>query len=492
MSRPVTALALTIALLLSLFAFSGRTAQAQRDTTAAPGQWGSAVLIQNTGNATAQVVVKFYDKDGALRKTYTVANGIEAGKSKTLLVGFSQAEFGDLAAGQYSAVIESDQPVVASVQTSSIESGGPWTAFAYEGVSETATKLFFPANYKNYYGFFSEMVIQNAGTSTATLSVEFYAQTGSRIGNAISLGTLDVNRAKTFAMSDAIFASLPSGDADGIFGAVVTSSSTTPTPIPIAGIGNIWRTAPTNMTASYNAFTTGSTTLYVPTLTNNYYGFVSQLTIQNIHPTQTANITITYSNGGSETRSLAPNVAFGFYIPDSSKRGVTVPLPSGDTNGIFGAVVTTSGGSIVGNVGYSRPFYNGQTFGDYASYNCPPVAAAQVNIPSILNNYYGLFTNVTVQNTGNVTTNITLTYEGGQPWTIPNVAPNGVANFLHLPSSNDNPLPYQSSVSGVASSSNGQPLVAVIQHNTEAQLTEYNGAKQPSDFLHVFTATPKS
>lgn len=483
MSRPVTALALTIALLLSLFAFSGRTAQAQRDTTAAPGQWGSAVLIQNTGNATAQVVVKFYDKDGALRKTYTVANGIEAGKSKTLLVGFSQAEFGDLAAGQYSAVIESDQPVVASVQTSSIESGGPWTAFAYEGVSETATKLFFPANYKNYYGFFSEMVIQNAGTSTATLSVEFYAQTGSRIGNAISLGTLDVNRAKTFAMSDAIFASLPSGDANGIFGAVVTSSGA-----PIAGVGNLWRTAPTNMTASYNAFTSGSATVYVPTLTNDYYGFGSQLTIQNIHPTETATITIRYGNGHTVTDTLGPNVAKGYYTPSISA------LPSGDGNGIFGAVVTTVGGSIVGNVGYSRPteLNGGQTFGDYASYNCPPVAAAQVNIPSILNNYYGLFTNVTVQNTGNVTTNITLTYEGGQPWTIPNVAPNGVANFLHLPSSNGNPLPYQSSVSGVASSSNGQPLVAVIQHNTEAQLTEYNGAKQPSDFLHVFTATPKS
>ena len=484
MSRPITALLLTITLVLSLFAFSGRTAQAQRDTTAAPGVWGSAILIQNTGTAQANVTVEFYDKDGTLRKTYSISQPIAAGRSRTLLVGFDSTNFGDLAGGQYSAKISADQPIVATVQTSSVsQASAPWTAFAYEGVSTPATKLFFPANYKNFYGFYSEMVIQNAGSSATNLSVEFYAQNGSRIGNAISLGSLGTNRAKTFATSDSVFASLPSGDVNGIFGAVVTSSSGA-----IAGVGNLWREAPTNMTASYTAFTEGSEALYAPALYKGFYGFGSMLTVQNIHPTETANITITYSNGTTETATLGPNVARGFYTPGNSA------LPSGDVNGTFGAVVTTSGGSIVGNVGYSRPpeLSGGATLGDYALYNCPPAAATEVNVPNILNNYYGLFSNVSVQNTGTQTTNITLTYENGQSQTITNVAPRGVANFLHLPNISTNPLTStSSSLSGVASSSNGQPLVAVVQHNTEPQLTEYNSAKSPSDYLHVYTATPK-
>jgi hypothetical protein len=487
MSKQITAIALACALVLSLFAFSGGTAQAQRDTTAAPGQWGSAILIQNTSDITAEVEVLFFDAAGGLnpKKTYKPAN-IPAGKSVTLLVGFDSTNFGDLAGGQYSAQIKSTAPVIASVQTSSIESTGPWTAFAYEGVNstDTATKLFFPANYKNFYGFFSEMVIQNAHTAATNLSVEFYSQDGNLIGSAISLGSLGVNSAKTFATSDAVFANLPSGDINGIFGAVVTSSAG-----PIAGIANLWRTQPTNMTASYNAFTKGSTTLYAPTLTNNYYGFASQLTIQNIHPTENANVTITYTNGEKEEFPLKPNVARGVYTPSNSK------LPSGDTNGIFGAKVTTVGGSIVGQVGYSRPpeLNGNQPVGDYASYNCPPVAAAQVNVPNILSNYYGLFSNVSVQNTGTLTTDITLTYEDGKSWTIKDVPQNGVANFLHLnPGGNiANPLPTLSSVSGVASSSNGQLLVAVVQHNTESSVAGFNAAKLPADFLHVFTATPK-
>jgi hypothetical protein len=485
MSKQITAIALACALVLSLFAFSGGTAQAQRNTTAAPGQWGSAILIQNTGAGSAEVEVIFYDAQGAVQKTYKPAN-IAGGKSVTLLVGFDDTTFGDLTAGQYSAQINSTEPVIASVQTSSIESTGPWTAFAYEGVSstDTATKLFFPANYKNFYGFFSEMVIQNAGTAATNLSVEFYAQNGTLIGAAIDLGSLGLNSAKTFATNDAIFNSLPTGDTNGIFGAVVTSSAG-----PIAGIANLWRTAPTNMTASYNAFTQGSTTLYAPILTNNYYGFGSQLTIQNIHPTENAVVTITYTNGQTENFTLQPNVARGVYTPANAN------LPSGNDNGVFSAKVTTVGGSIVGQVGYSRPpELNGNAaLGDYASYNCPPVASAEVNVPNILSNYYGLFSNVSVQNTGTQTTDITLTYEDGKKWTITGIAPNGVANFLHLNPGGpiQNPLPTLSSVSGVASSSNGQPLVAVVQHNTEPQVTGFDLAKLPSDFLHVFTATPK-
>ncbi|MEI7643892.1 MAG: hypothetical protein WCJ55_06395 [Chloroflexales bacterium] len=487
MLKRIATAALALALLLSTFAFGSSSAFAQRSSTAVPGVWLSAILIQNTSTASADVSINFFDSAGALQKTYTPA-ALAAGKSLTIVV--PQA-IPTLAAGQYSAVVSSTQKVIASVQTSSVsQATGPWTAFAYEGVDSTsaATKLFFPAEFNNYYGFYSELVIQNTSdTDSTNLSVSFYKADGTQIGTAVSLGALPKNSAKTFATSDAVFASagLPTG-ASGLFGAVVTSSATA-----IAGITNVWAAGTATSaakTASYNAFTTGSTTLYAPNLMNSYYGFGSALSIQNIDQTNRAAGTITYSNGSSETFDLAPNAAATFL---QFKR-TNITLPTG-TAGSFSAKAVATTGSIVGIVGFSLPpELNGNVAkGDYAYYNCPSVAAPSVNIPNILSNYYGLFTGVSVQNTGTLATDITLTYEGGQTWTITGVQPNGVANFLHLPSIAKNPLGANSSVSAVASSSNAQGLVAVIQHNTERSLAGYSAAKQPSDFLHVFTATPK-
>lgn len=483
--------ALALALVLTTFAFPAGKASAQRTTTAVPGTWLSAILIQNVSASSATVEIKFYDKDGVLKKTYPTAPNtltLAANKSVTLIVPQDMA---DLASGQYSAVVSSTAKVVASVQTSSVsQASGPWTAFAYEGVdsANAAKTLFFPAQFKNYYSISSEMVLQNTSdTTSTTLSVTFYTASGSKINaTPIDLGTLGPNRAITWAMSDTKFASIPSGNVSGLFGAVVTSSAT-----DIAGISNVWATAPTNKTASYNAFTTGTKTLYAPNLMNNYYGFGSAISLQNVDPANTASGTITYSNGQTQNFSLAPFAAASYYQPANAA------LPSGNTNGSFTAKVqvTSANGSIVGIVGFSLPpeLNGGAAKGDYAYYNCPSTATADVSIPSVLNNYYGLFTAVSVQNTGTQATNITLTYQDGKTWTITNVPANGVANFLHLPKVSGNPYAASTNIStsAVASSSNGQPLVAVIQHNTEASLTAYNPNKRPSDFLHVFTATPK-
>jgi len=481
MFKRIATVALALALLMSAFAFSSRSALAQHNSTVIPGVWLSAILIQNTSTASADVSINFYDSAGTLKKTYTPA-AIAAGKSLTIVV---PQQVADLAAGQYSAVVSSTQKVIASVQTSSVsQASGPWTAFAYEGVDSTnaATKLFFPANYNNYFGFISELVIQNTSdTDSTNLTVDFYTSAGTKI-KTVSLGALAKNSAKTWAMTDALLG-VPSGNTNGIFGAVVSSSTT-----PVAGIVNIYKTSPTNMTASYNGATAGTSVLYAPSLSNNYYGFASALTIQNVDAINNALVTITYTNGQQENFTLKPNAAQAFYQPANAN------LPSGKTNGSFTAKVTATGGSIIGVVSYSAPpeLSGGAVVGSFASYNCPSVAAQNVNIPNILNNYFGYFTNVSVQNTGSTSTDITLTYENGLTWKITGVPANGIANFAHLPAVAGNPLTAGASVSAVASSSSSaNPLVAVIQHNTELHLSAYNPAKLPSDFLQVFTASPK-
>lgn len=469
--------ALMIALVLSAFGISGKAYAQGQNNTAAPGVWQSSINMQNTSTSSAaDVQIIFYDGNGAQVATYPASGttSIPAGGSLSIFV---PNQVTTLPSGQFSAVVQSSQIVKATVNTSSTNSASaPWTAFGYEGVddSSTGTSLYFPGNYKNYFGFFSEMVIQNADASAANLQVDFYRTNGSKINaSPISLGTVNANASKTFPMN--AIASLPSGNADGKFGAVVTATGGQ----KLAGVVNIWRTSPTNQTASYNAFTGGSATLYAPALYFNYFGFGSALTVQAVGGAAAG--TITYSNGTTASFNLAANAAQEFYQPNDSR------LPSGNQAGVFSARVQTTSGQVVGLVSLSQ---GTNPKGDFASYNVPGQASGTVNITNLLSDYFGYFSAVTVQNTSNTTAqNVTITYANGQSRNMGNVPANGTVNIIHLNSAGDI-LPDQQSLSAKVSSSNGAQLVAVVQHNTASGVRGYNPAKLPSDFLLALTGGP--
>jgi hypothetical protein len=335
--------------------------------------------------------------------------------------------------------------------------------------------LYFPGLYKNYYNFSSEMVVQNADTQAATLTASFFRQDGSKIAD-VPLGTLAPNASKTFPTG--VLNQLPGGT-QGIFGAMVTSSEGR----NLVGIANIWRTSPSNGTASYNAYTSGSSTLFAPGLYNNYYGFESALTVQAVGGP--ASGTITYSNGQTENFTLGANAAQAFFQPANGN------LPSGNQGGIFSAKVTATSGQIVGIVSLSvRGAVNGR--GDFASYNLPKNnATPNVSIPNVMDDYYGFFTAITVQNTGATATNVTIKYATGATRTFQNVAPNGTIAITHLPGANADGLIDRTNTSAVVSSSNNMPLVAVVQHNTDAKVVGYNPAKMPRDFLLAVTGSPQ-
>lgn len=469
---------LMLALVATVMSFGARTADAQgQNTTAAPGTWESAINLQNNSDqAASPVVINFYDANGGLVKTYQLAEPIPARGAVSIFV---PAFVSDLARGQYSAVVESVQPLNASVNTGSTNSpAAPWTSFAYEGAAtaEAGTSLFFPLLNKGYFNFFSEMVIQNAGTATANVTARFFNQTGGEIAS-IPLGAVAPRASKTFPVT--ALAQLPSGDVQGVFGAVVTSGENQ----PLVGIANIWRTTPTFGTASYNAFTSGSSAVFAPALLKNYFGFVAALTLQNVNATQTANVTVNYSNGHSETFQLAPFAARAL-LPFNYPQ-----IPGGDVAGLFGARVTTTGGSLVGVVSQSVP---SGARGDFAAARASSNPSARVNIPSVLSDYFGYFTAVTVQNTGNAATNVTITYAPSATCpglttnsrTFPNVGAGQVVNIIHLNNAGD-VLPTGCATSAVVSAT--QPLVASIQTNTEPSVAGFNAAKVPSDFLSAIT-----
>jgi len=471
--RRFVPVALMLALVLSVFGSTKQAAAQGQNNTAAPGQWQSSINLQNFGTGPATAVVVFYGPTGNEITRYAVQGTIPQNGAVSIFV---PAQVSALPSGQYSAAVESDQPIKASVNTASTNSStGPFTAFGYEGIesADAGATLYFPGLYKSYYNFFSEIVIQNADTQSATVTARFYNRSGAQIAGPIELGTVAANASKTF--TTASLGALPSGDLNGVFGAVVTSNEGR----RLVGIANIWRTAPTNGTSSYNAFTGGSSTLYAPALYKNYYGFGSALSLQAIGGA--ASGTIVYSNGTQEPFTLQANAAQEFYQPADNR------LPSGDAAGVFSARVNVSSGQVVGLVSLSVP--TGER-GDFASYNVPDQAANQVNVPNVLSDYFGYFSAVTVQNTSNFATDVTITYGNGQSRSMGRVAANQTVNIIHLNNAGD-VLPDSTTTSAVVSGSGGAQLVAVVQHNTTAGVNGFNPAKVPSDFLIALSGSAR-
>lgn len=443
--------ALVLALVLSI-AMSVSVSAQGATTTQAPGSWSSSVNLQNLQNANTQVDVLFYDGSGTL--VFTKSDTLMPNEGKSY---YLPAE-GGLPDGQYSAVVNSSAEVKAVVNS---ESTSPNTGYSYNGMDATAvsTDLSFPGLYKNYYGFWSEVVLQNTTANTANVTLNF--DNGSNVFPVTA--TVPGNSSRVFSLGD--LASLPSGNSNGLYSLSVTGDQA------LAGIANIWTAAVHGETLSYNAFVGGATTSYAPALYNDYYNFVSSLTVQNVTNSAVTG-TVTYSNGVTENFNLGAGESVEYYQPNNPS------LPSGNQNGVFSARITASG-DVVTLVNVEDKIQ-----GLAASYNGVTEATTSVFVPVALKEYYGYFSAITVQNVGNSATNITVTFATGDTVTANNVPANGTYNFIQLTSAGD-PLPPNTTTSAVVSAS--QPIVAVVQENNPDRYQQTGGG----DFLFAYTASPQ-
>jgi hypothetical protein len=442
---------IVLTLLVSLVAVSVGAAQAQGSQ--APGTWGSSINIQNVGDEDAMVVIEFYDAAGDLSLSFTVDPVIPAGGSRSLYVPTDVAGLSD---GQYSSVVSSNQPLQVVANASSTS---PSTTGAYNGIdaSELATKLYFPGAYNNYFGFYSELVIQNSDADTADVTLRFYDDLGAEAD--VVNDTIAGTASKVFVLEDVTTAA-------GRYSVEVESTNEK----DLVGVANHWTAALYGEFSNYNAFVGGTTLANAPSLVNDYYGFVSSLTVQNVD-TSDADVLITYSNGVTESVTLEPRTSEEYYQPDNTS------LPSGDVDGIFSAKVeTTNDTTIVAIVNQED-----KTKGSLASYNAPSTSSTEINCPVTMKSFYGWFSAVTVQNVGVVDTDVTLTFASGEVDQATGVPPNGTANFIQLTGQSN--LPDGSSVSAVVTSS-GEPIVAIVNENSNDRY-----ATTPGDYLAAYTAT---
>ena len=373
--------------------------------------WVAGIQVANLDTQPATITIEFYNTSGTLVYTYVDSTPIAAGDSRTY---YMPVILPDSVATSFrgSAVVSSERNIAAIVN----ENAGSGAGYdqppgilrgSYTGIraAETATTLYMPVAVKAYYGFNSQLVVQNAG-ATANINFEFFNQAGASIATYVASSVAaNASAIVELATLTPATGSIPSGFNGSV---KVTSSSN------LAGMVN-------NMTSSvlqtYNAFRAadGGTTLYAPAVFNAYYGYVSSIQVQNVGTVPT-NITVTYSDGIVKTvSSVGPNSSAMFYQPTE-----------GHISGFNGsATVTSSAANVVAVVAQLSSV-------KASNYNAASGGTAQIVAPALFKAFYGYDTALTVMNVGSVATDISVSYSDGLSASATNVQPGKSAQFFQF------------------------------------------------------------
>jgi hypothetical protein len=387
------------------------------------GPFTSAFTIQNLTSTAANCVFSLYDSTGA--SIYSSANiAVSANGSYFVYVG----NISGLTSGQYSGVISCDQQVAAVANTT-----GPSSAAAYMGLNSdsAAVTSYTPGIYKNYYGYYSNVVVQNTTSSAVNATLHIFSGATEVMSKTKSI---NANAAVAFDQNNATdFGSL----ANGIYSGKITATGA------VVGVVNIWNAQ--GQFFEYNPFTVGGAHAYVPVLMNNYYGFNTALTVQNLDPINTAPVTVTYSTGHQSTFTIPGGGSHLFYTPNE-----------GLASGFLGsATVQSGGGSIVALINESSNTNRADSYAGFTQ------GFNTANAPVVLKTYYNYSTSITCQNVGGSTTTIRATYSNGAHTDVS--AGTGQTALFYQP--NVTGLPSGFNGSAVISSSPASPIVCVVNEN---------------------------
>lgn len=413
------------------------------DTPAPGGPFSTAFRIQNLGSSTATCTYAFYNSSGTASYTSSPTT-IAPGDSMYVYT----PSIGSLASGSYSGVVSCDQPVGGVVNFSDPDSGA-----SYGGVATPGTTWYAPGIYDNFYNFYSTIIVQNATASSVNITVDIF-----QAGSSTAVKTQTATGVPAYASVSFEQEGLSELSNNVAYSAKITGTGNLAPVVDIYGRGSA-----DNQLYSYNPFTSGSTTAYAPVIMNNYYGYNTSLTIQNISGTTTANVTVNYGTGQSWSGTIAANSAQQLYTPVSG-------IPSGTLTG----AKVTSDQPVVVLVNESNAYNRAASYSGFSS------GGAEVRAPIVMRRYYDYNTSITCQNVGSASTTMTLQYAGISGSNIsPSIAPEGTHLFYQPADSllSDNFI-------GSATITASQDMVCVVNEDQNEgtlattamdQLYAYNG-----------------
>jgi len=220
--------------------------------------------------------------------------------------------------------------------------------------------------------------------------------------------------------------------------------------------------------ASYSGIGTPATTWYAPGIYDNYYNYYSNIVVQNATASP-VNITVDIYAPGSAVpvkTQTANNVPA--YASVNFEQEGAAELSD---NVAYSAKITGTGNiAPIVNI-YGLGAVNNQLY----SYNPFSAGATKFYAPVIMNNYYGNYTAIAVQNVGTAAASVTITYGTGQTWS--GIIAVNSAESRYTPLDTGGSAAYPGFLtSATIESTNGQPIVVVVnESNSYNRAASYSG-----------------
>jgi len=237
--------------------------------------------------------------------------------------------------------------------------------------------------------FASSLQIQNLGTTTANVSVQYIDSTGNPV-HTTSHTIVSGDVLSIYVPADAELAS-------GEYSVVVSGDQ------EIAAVTNF---SDADSGAAYSGANAGAVSWGFPGVYDNYYGYYTEIYAQNVAPTAQditlkvfapGNATPVYTN----TKTAVPAYAsVNWSLKDLSQLS---------TNISYSATVTAAGEVVaIGNT-----YGSGTTAAQLYSYNGFPSGATTFYVPALYKAYYGWNAAMSIQNVSTAAAAVTVTYSGG-------------------------------------------------------------------------------
>lgn len=313
-----------------LVASSGIGSSAYAQSSAYNTNFITAITYQNISSTTANLTFTFYPSSGGTPISFSRTLAGNAGASLNVGTTTELSSF----SGQGSAVISSDQPIVATVvqlpQSTTVRNRPLSNGFSS---NDGSNNVLIATVLKNTFNQTTKFSIQNADTASINVTLRFF-----------SVGSSTPTHTETFSLNPGVARFFDAGTI-GALGSTFNGSAT------IQATGKVVATAiETTIDSSYkvSAFegvSQGSTTVYMPSALCNFGSSIQQTAyaVQNTSTTNSASVTVTYKNLSNVT--VATQTAT---IPPNSKQSFLACSASGMPSNFNGsAVITSTGGSIV-------------------------------------------------------------------------------------------------------------------------------------------------
>lgn len=227
--------------------------------------YNSCFQLQNLSSSQATIKIVYYNQDGSTAAS--VDDSLDGGAQKTYcpLSAVSDGFNG-------SVVVSSDQPL-ASI--SNVVGDGWTNGASFTGQTSGANTVYAPLLMKANYGYTTWFNVQNAGSSSTDITVQYSN------GTQETFTGLQPGAAHTFNQGNN--SNLP----DGWVGSATITSSGQPIVVTVLEVGSV-------VMFAYNGFTSGHTNPVMPLVNANNYGYFTGIAIMNIGTTDT-DVTVSYT-----------------------------------------------------------------------------------------------------------------------------------------------------------------------------------------------------